>query len=232
MNVTRWLLALSVVLLNAGCTAPAPIIVERTVEVTREVTRVVTPPPAVTLASVPANWLDCEEVRDSHVGGEWCVWGTVERVFADPDGFYMGLYGCGFRIASKTFEFWNDNVGCVVRVCGTVKRVYDRFQVALTDPAQLMVVTDTCSGAVDAPEAPDVPVRAQKITGCPQGCIVPPVGCNIKGNVTFEGSEKIYHVPGCDYYEETRINTDYGERWFCTEAEAQAAGWREAHNCP
>jgi hypothetical protein len=23
-----------------------------------------------------------------------------------------------------------------------------------------------------------------------------------------------------------------GERWFCTEQEAQAAGWRKAGNCP
>ena len=28
--------------------------------------------------------------------------------------------------------------------------------------------------------------------------------------------------------ERTRINTSKGERWFCTESEARAAGWRRA----
>ena len=54
----------------------------------------------------------------------------------------------------------------------------------------------------------------------------------IKGNTSFDTGEKIYHFPGCEYYQQTVINTDYGERWFSSEAEAQAAGWRKALNCP
>jgi endonuclease YncB( thermonuclease family) len=50
--------------------------------------------------------------------------------------------------------------------------------------------------------------------------------CRIKGNISESG--KIYHVPGDESYEHTRVNTQKGERWFCTEAEAQAAGWRAA----
>ena len=49
----------------------------------------------------------------------------------------------------------------------------------------------------------------------------------IKGNISSSG-EKIYHVPGAAFYDETVINESAGERWFCTEAEAQAAGWRKA----
>ena len=49
--------------------------------------------------------------------------------------------------------------------------------------------------------------------------------CLIKGNVSSKG-ERIYHVPGGQDYERTRISTAKGERWFCTEAEARAAGWR------
>lgn len=49
--------------------------------------------------------------------------------------------------------------------------------------------------------------------------------CNIKGNVSTRG-ERIYHVPGQKYYNETRISASHGERWFCSEAEARAAGWR------
>ena len=46
--------------------------------------------------------------------------------------------------------------------------------------------------------------------------------CNIKGNRSRRG-EWIYHVPGMPYYEQTRA-----EDLFCTEAEAEAAGYRRA----
>ncbi|SOC38107.1 hypothetical protein SAMN05892877_10510 [Rhizobium subbaraonis] len=55
-------------------------------------------------------------------------------------------------------------------------------------------------------------------------------GCNVKGNVSFNGGERIYHVPGQEDYDATRIRLEYGERWFCSEAEALAAGWRKARN--
>ena len=51
--------------------------------------------------------------------------------------------------------------------------------------------------------------------------------CSIKGNIGKNGT-RIYHVPGGRYYEQTRINTSKGERWFCTENEARAAGWRRS----
>lgn len=53
----------------------------------------------------------------------------------------------------------------------------------------------------------------------------------IKGNINNKG-EKIYHFPGCAYYEKTNIDEGKGERWFVTSAEAEAAGWRRARNCP
>lgn len=51
-----------------------------------------------------------------------------------------------------------------------------------------------------------------------------PQGCPIKGNISRNG--RIYHAPWSPWYEKTRINTSKGERWFCSEAEAIAAGWR------
>jgi hypothetical protein len=54
----------------------------------------------------------------------------------------------------------------------------------------------------------------------------------IKGNVSYTTGERIYHIPGCENYNDTVINTRYGERWFANEAEARAAGWRKAKNCP
>lgn len=53
-------------------------------------------------------------------------------------------------------------------------------------------------------------------------------GCRIKGNISKNGH--IYHVPGSRWYSRTRIDTRKGERWFCSEAEARAAGWRAPRN--
>ena len=47
-------------------------------------------------------------------------------------------------------------------------------------------------------------------------------GCNIKGNHSRKG-EKIYHLPRMPYYAET-----VAEQYFCTEAAAQAAGYRRS----
>jgi endonuclease YncB( thermonuclease family) len=54
-----------------------------------------------------------------------------------------------------------------------------------------------------------------------------PNGCAIKGNITASGH--IYHMPWSPWYDKVRINGHAGKRWFCTEAEAVAAGWRPAY---
>jgi hypothetical protein len=51
--------------------------------------------------------------------------------------------------------------------------------------------------------------------------------CNIKGNVSASG-ELIYHLPGGGFYDRTLVSETKGERWFCSEAEARAAGWRRS----
>jgi len=51
--------------------------------------------------------------------------------------------------------------------------------------------------------------------------------CSIKGNISSSG-EKIYHMPGQNFYDRTQINTSKGERWFCSESDALAAGWRKS----
>ncbi len=57
---------------------------------------------------------------------------------------------------------------------------------------------------------------------------VPDANCFIKGNIS--GSGQIYHMPHNRDYDNTRIDETRGERWFCNEAEAEAAGWRAARN--
>jgi micrococcal nuclease len=70
------------------------------------------------------------------------------------------------------------------------------------------------------------PTRASPLP-TPQTTSAPPPGCLIKGNISADG-EKIYHVPGGRSYDRTVIDLSRGERWFCSEQEAQAAGWRRA----
>lgn len=54
----------------------------------------------------------------------------------------------------------------------------------------------------------------------------PSTSCAIKGNIS--GNGRIYHMPGQEHYSRTKISPSRGERWFCSEAEARAAGWRKA----
>ena len=46
--------------------------------------------------------------------------------------------------------------------------------------------------------------------------------------IPFMPFKSIYHVPGGALYAKMRIDTAKGERWFCSEAEAWAAGWQRA----
>lgn len=52
--------------------------------------------------------------------------------------------------------------------------------------------------------------------------------CRIKGNISQRDGTRIYHLPGQEYYAATRIDPRAGERWFCSEQEARAAGWRRS----
>ena len=48
--------------------------------------------------------------------------------------------------------------------------------------------------------------------------------CYIKGNISYNGGEKIYHVPGQEYYDAT-----VPEECFDSEAEARSAGYRKSY---
>jgi len=56
--------------------------------------------------------------------------------------------------------------------------------------------------------------------------------CTIKGNISERGYGKIYLIPGCVSYNSVKIDTRKGEQYFCTEQEAEDAGFRKAINCP
>ena len=73
---------------------------------------------------------------------------------------------------------------------------------------------------------PNTGVGNENAFTCIGGCAVAPdPSCAIKGNVN-SSKEKIYHVPGGQYYDRTDIKPEEGDAWFCTSAEAVAAGFR------
>lgn len=53
-----------------------------------------------------------------------------------------------------------------------------------------------------------------------------PTGCPIKGTVS--GDSKTYLVPWSVSYDKSKVRQEKGERWFCTEEEAKAAGWKSS----
>lgn len=55
--------------------------------------------------------------------------------------------------------------------------------------------------------------------------------CNIKGNIDKGNNTRRYYIPGCAQYEYTVVEKDTGEKWFCTEKEAQNAGFQLAETC-
>ncbi len=82
------------------------------------------------------------------------------------------------------------------------------------------------SRAEASPATPQSTARSGA-SGSTRGTQPPSARCAIKGNINQRG-DRIYHAPGSDSYESTVIDERKGERWFCSEAEARAAGWRAA----
>jgi endonuclease YncB( thermonuclease family) len=58
-----------------------------------------------------------------------------------------------------------------------------------------------------------------------------PTGCSIKGKIAaralLTGHRGIYHLEGCGSYQRTKNPN----RWFCSEDDAKAAGFRKAFTC-
>lgn len=55
--------------------------------------------------------------------------------------------------------------------------------------------------------------------------------CNIKSNNRSGSKEKLYHYPGCNQYNNTKVQLYLGDQWFCTEKEAVAAGYKKSGGC-
>jgi hypothetical protein len=55
----------------------------------------------------------------------------------------------------------------------------------------------------------------------------PVVGCNIKGKISRATGERTYLTADQDSYSRARVKWLRGERWFCSEQAARAAGWQK-----
>ncbi|MDZ4229332.1 MAG: thermonuclease family protein [Patescibacteria group bacterium] len=55
--------------------------------------------------------------------------------------------------------------------------------------------------------------------------------CKIKANIDEDTLKKSYHLKSCRDYDRVVIDRDRGEEFFCTEKEAQAAGFAKAYGC-
>jgi micrococcal nuclease len=55
--------------------------------------------------------------------------------------------------------------------------------------------------------------------------------CVIKGNISDIGYGRKYLLPGCPNYNTVKIDPKKGEGYFCTEAEAQKAGFTKNESC-
>lgn len=74
----------------------------------------------------------------------------------------------------------------------------------------------------------DVPVDAQRRLMAPKATSNPTSpGCVIKGNLA-RADQCIYHVPGGRFYDRLKMEPSAKRRWFCSEAEAEAAGCRKS----
>ena len=88
------------------------------------------------------------------------------------------------------------------------------------------VARDARRGIWRAPTEPAWEFR--EIRWASFGSEAPDPTCPIKGNISNKG-ERIYHPPWSPVYSRTKISPEKGERWFCDEGEAVAAGWRQAY---
>ncbi|OJI09696.1 MAG: hypothetical protein COV08_00065 [Candidatus Vogelbacteria bacterium CG10_big_fil_rev_8_21_14_0_10_49_38] len=56
--------------------------------------------------------------------------------------------------------------------------------------------------------------------------------CSIKGNISTDQFGKTYFLKECNNYAQVKIDPTRGEAYFCSEEEAQEAGFVKARYCP
>lgn len=138
----------------------------------------------------------------------------IGECFADRTNLNAALVAEGLAFAyrrySRDYALLEDEARAAGRGiwAGTVQAPWDHRR----DPQHVLIPDVGATGSTSA--AQDAGSGLQ-----------PPGDCVIKGNINRRG-ERIYHTPDSPSYSRTRIDESRGQRWFCSEEEARAAGWR------
>jgi len=99
-----------------------------------------------------------------------------------------------------------------------LRQYYRGERTAFTDFSNETIVN--CKAAAGKPDTRPGMIAADPIPG-----LTPPnPDCLIKADISVSG-KRLYYVPGMRVYSGTFINEDDGERWFCSENDAENAGW-------
>ncbi len=153
----------------------------------------------------------------------------LRYVYADGEMMNAAMVTAGYAVvASSPSDFAHKDSFVAAEEAARLKqRGY--WREAASQPA---------AGGVNSAGSPG-PTPVQSFRGgtlpLPQGTRVG-VACDysgtsdpvIKGNVDARTGERIYLVPGSFFYSTTEVDTGDGDTWFCTEAQAVAAGWSKA----
>jgi len=180
---------------------------------------------------VRIHGIDAPEHDQTCINAEGVEWACGAYVSEDIASRYDGTTAtCQMieidrynRVVAKCFVNGRD-VGETIVADGYAE-AYRRYSMDydLAEKAAQVRGVGLWSGDMQSPAAFRADQRAATPNTSPDNA-----NCIIKGNIS--GSGRIYHMPHNRDYENTRINPANGEQWFCTEAEAQAAGWRAARN--
>lgn len=147
---------------------------------------------------VEGQHVQCETVETDRYGR------AVSRCMADGRDLSRAMVEEGAAIAFVRYS--TDYVAAETHARRNMRGIWQLNGRGLQRPAQYRAERRRAQASPDTPP--------------------PQPGCDIKGNISSSG--RIYHRPGQRDYARTRINLARGERWFCSEGEARAAGWRAA----
>lgn len=204
----------------------------------------------VSTVSLPAFALDISGRAMIQDGDTFRIGGQVIRlngIDAPENGQDCkrggGSYNCGAKAENKLRSILRDGVTCSGDRFDDFDRLLADCNVDGVDVSASMVRSGWALAFRRYSEAyvPDEDAARSDELGMWAGEFVPPwefrangwanaaqlapdPACPIKGNISKRG--RIYHTPWSRSYSRTKINTAKGERWFCDEAEALAAGWR------
>lgn len=138
-----------------------------------------------------------------------------QRTYNREPTFRQGYWELrsGFRLVALIF-------GVAVFVIMGISKVTERFNRPNTPTFHRTFP----SSNVNRQFKPSAPFASESSFAPP----VPESQGLIKGNINYDTGARYYHLPGMRDYGITTIDPLRGERYFRTEAEAQAAGWTRA----